>query len=271
MYTPILSSISIHSSPYTSFLSYIEGFYSFKYIYLYYFIENRAMIDALLFIFSIGLSRLSLPTAPPSLIKVIAVTGGPCGGKSTVMEELKRVLTDDGKIDVYVVPEMPTLLMAGGARYPGMDAGRELLDYEVALIRAQMSLEQAFRDIARSTGRLSVLLCDRGSVDVKAYVPLQLWNSMLAALDTTDKILLSRYDGVCHMVTAAEGAEEYYGSSTNAMRKETAEQARALEHRTRAVWAEHARRVIVDNPEEGGFETKTASAVQRILALLSAD
>jgi len=42
-------------------------------------------------------------------------------------------------------------------------------------------------------------------------------------------LVCSRYDLVLHLVTAAHGAEKFYTRSNNATRKETPEQARALD------------------------------------------
>lgn len=53
---------------------------------------------------------------PPRVWKVM-LTGGPCGGKSSSLNEISKTLSADG-FDVYSVPETPTLLMNGGCHYP---------------------------------------------------------------------------------------------------------------------------------------------------------
>ena len=42
-----------------------------------------------------------------------------------------------------------------------------------------MSLEDSFSNYAVSTGQDSVILCDRGVMDGKAYVPVETWRSVL--------------------------------------------------------------------------------------------
>ena len=75
--------------------------------------------------------------------------------------------------DVFVVPEVATLTITGGAK-PGNYSQRQHRDWEVSVLKLQMALEDNFRDIAEkcslSEGRHAVLLMDRGTMDVLAYV-----------------------------------------------------------------------------------------------------
>lgn len=52
-----------------------------------------------------------------------------------------------------------------------------------------------------------------------------------------------------HLVTAADGAEEFYTLETNedGVRLESAEQARELDKKTGAAWSSHPAHVIIDN------------------------
>merc|ERR1719223_1109274 len=87
----------------------------------------------------------------------------------------------------------------------------------------------------------------------------------------TEEYLLQRYDGVVHLVTAAEGAEAFYQSGRIVsesgqvtLRHETPEQARALDLRMQEVWKEHPQQVIVRNGP-GGFAGKLEIAAEAIL------
>jgi len=55
--------------------------------------------------------------------------------------------------------------------YPGLDGGKALVEFETGLIQAQLQLENSFTQIARSTGRPTVVILDRGLLDVGAYLP----------------------------------------------------------------------------------------------------
>ena len=41
------------------------------------------------------------------------------------------------------VPEVPTILIEGGAAYPGLEGGRRLIQFEVALLRLQLQVRGA--------------------------------------------------------------------------------------------------------------------------------
>jgi hypothetical protein len=97
----------------------------------------------------------------------IALTGGPCAGKSSSMQNITDTLLKLG-YDVYFVPEVPTVLMNGGCKYPGIDGGKLLVEFEIALMSLQLQMERSFTQIAASTARPSVLIMDRGLLDIKA-------------------------------------------------------------------------------------------------------
>ena len=69
--------------------------------------------------------------------------------------------------------QVATLTITGGAK-PGNYSQRQHRDWEVSVLKLQMALEDNFRDIAEkcslSEGRHAVLLMDRGTMDVLAYV-----------------------------------------------------------------------------------------------------
>lgn len=56
-----------------------------------------------------------------------------------------------------------------------------------------------------------------------------------------------RYDLVIHLVSAARGAEKYYGTETNQSRFETLEEAKVLDERTVLQWVQHPNLKIIDN------------------------
>jgi hypothetical protein len=182
------------------------------------------------------------------------------GRKSTLLTSIKEQLSVSG-YDVYTVPEIPSIVISNGAPYPGISAERDrLLTYEKSIINLQIQMEETFHTIAESTGRPSVLICDRGALDVSAYLPADLWNETLIFCQTTIETLQARYDLVLHLVTAADGAEKFYTLSNNAARTETIEEARDLDQRTCQAWITHPAHHIIRN-EEDGFQGKMQRAV----------
>lgn len=189
----------------------------------------------------------------------IVLTGGPCGGKTTALSAITERLQGLG-FQVYRVPEAATILLGGGVSLRGV-APDQLIGFQAELLRTLMALESAFHAIAASTGRPSVLLCDRGAMDASAYLPPDAWTALLNENDWTVVGLRDRrYEAVIHLVTAADGAERFYTTENNAVRSETPEQARALDRRVRDAWLGHPHLRVIDN------STDFAAKVQRVTA-----
>jgi hypothetical protein len=211
----------------------------------------------------------------------VVLTGGPCGGKSTVLHTLAAGLRGVDRVGAVVqCPEAATFLVeqAGVDRVGliGTAAGRFAFNFHYA--RMQLAHEEELGALATATaagaansaaGGRAVLLCDRGMVDSKCYMPAEAWGRLLAALGQTDAGLCEdRYDLVLHLVTAADGAEDAYRTAGNAARTETPAEARDLDRRMLAVWARHPRRVVIGNGAPGGLAAKTAAALAAVRALL---
>ena len=67
-----------------------------------------------------------------------------------------------------------------------------------------------------------MILCDRGVMDGKAYTSNELWQALLDETQwNTIQLRDKRYEAVIHMVTAADGAAQFYSDASNAARYET--------------------------------------------------
>jgi thymidylate kinase len=146
--------------------------------------------------------------APP--VYCFSITGGPCAGKTTAMSHLlerQSELFPDYK--VTVVPEAATLYHQYGARLPFGTAPstcgnwspeqRNLL-WEALLCELKRTLEAETTNAAIKEERPSVVLCDRGIFDSRAYLPgVQEWNDMLELAGWNEANLVSRYDHVFHL------------------------------------------------------------------------
>uniref|UniRef100_A0A7S2S009 NadR/Ttd14 AAA domain-containing protein n=1 Tax=Mucochytrium quahogii TaxID=96639 RepID=A0A7S2S009_9STRA len=201
----------------------------------------------------------------------IVLTGGPCAGKSSSMEYLADRLMDLN-YDVYLVPEVPTLLLNGGCVYPGMDGGERLITFEANLIELQLQMEQSFYNIAQSTGRPSIILYDRGLLDVAAYLPRNLWHNILNYNQwLRDGMLgvLERYDLILHLVTAANGAHKYYHSRSHRQDDISIETALEMDEKIQESYRGHPRHLIVDNSTD--FGKKLERVFEHIVDLISGD
>ena len=132
----------------------------------------------------------------------------------------------------------------------------------------QLEAERAFQKIAESTGRESVILLDRSSVDIMAYVPEDIFAELLEKAGTSMKKLLEANDLVLHFVTTALGRARVYNKEQrkNRVRKETAAEARALDEKMKHAY-EGANVVVLNNDEN--WASKQQRAVDAVVKLVT--
>ncbi len=190
----------------------------------------------------------------------VALTGGPCGGKTTSIQTIEQNFTEKG-YHVIIVPEAATILINSGIR-PFGDNGLPMFEFQRYVMRLQMQLEEHATLAASQIDAPTIIVCDRGLLDDKAYVTNSEFHQLLREFETTQFELLSRYDLVMHLTTAADGKEEYYTTSNNQARTETPAEARAKDKQTLAAWIGHDNLKIMGN--ETTFDVKIANTVQEI-------
>lgn len=87
----------------------------------------------------------------------------------------------------------------------------QAVKFQKLLMKLQMDLEQLFIDVAQMSHNHSILLIDRGVMDGQAYVNEDVWQAILDETGwSTIQLRDKRYEAVVHLMTAAEGAEEFY-------------------------------------------------------------
>lgn len=209
----------------------------------------------------------------------IALTGGPCAGKSSALEHIIEAAKEDG-YDVYTAPETATLIFNCGNTFPTTPEG--VFKFQQSLARWQLAMERSLTRLAGITGRPSIIIFDRGLLDAKGYMDDASWNQLMIDVGAggdghvngiNEEYILKRYDAVIHLVTAAEGAEEFYkwgrtvdDSGNIVIRMETPEQARELDRRMQEVWANHKRHVIIKNTA-AGFKAKLDEASTAVVSV----
>ncbi len=189
---------------------------------------------------------------------VIAVTGGPSGGKTSMLAHLGRELEDHG-VEAVIVPEQARAFIGGGLNPIALDPEH----FQEGIIRAIIAQEDIFKGLAsRLSAKRVVVLCDRGAMDSRAYVDEQTFTGILAKNGWNVPMLRDvRYDAVLHLVTAADGAAEFY--RTDNERFETAEEAVILDEKTRDAWVGHSHLHVIDNSTD--FEGKKRRALHTVL------
>ncbi|KAA0177079.1 hypothetical protein FNF27_01409 [Cafeteria roenbergensis] len=129
--------------------------------------------------------RTSVPgsASPANRVYRVVLTGGPCAGKTTALARLTQRFEDFG-FSVFRVPEAATLLQSGGLSFAGLRQ-EQVIDMQAHLMRVQAALEDEFDGIARAATRFasrpSLLLCDRGLLDGRAYVTTAMFREVILA------------------------------------------------------------------------------------------
>jgi len=195
----------------------------------------------------------------------IWITGGPCAGKTTSLATLRTELQEKG-FKVLEVPEAATLMMKGGCFIQTSTMTfAQAVKFQISLMKMQMNLEDIFIDIAINAERPCVVLMDRGVMDGSAYTSPKIWKAILNETGwTTIQLRDRRYDAVWHLVTAADGAEEFYGKNNEA-RYESVQQAKEVDLRLINAWTGHPHLKIIDNAHKGGFKGKIQVLIKTVM------
>lgn len=177
------------------------------------------------------------------------------------MAEIAKSIQERTTFRVFCVPEAATLLVKGGLRWENMTNER-IIAYQMQLLQVQIHLEDAFTNIARNCGAPALVLCDRGTMDGRAYSSKEQFDEIMQRGGwTIEQLRDQRYDAVIHMVTAAIGAEDHYTLENNQARFETIEQAREADRHLRQMYVGHPRIKLIDNLRGEGFDEKVNRTV----------
>jgi nicotinamide riboside kinase len=181
----------------------------------------------------------------------VCITGGPSGGKTTLIESIHRELA----ATVAVVPEAATILYRGG--FPRRKGPAAQIHAQKAIYYTQFELEALSTDENR--GKL--IICDRGSLDGIAYWPDQA-ATFFTAIRSDMKRECARYDWILHLDTAQRDSYDM----GNPIRIESFEEAQQLNLKVLQAWKEHSQRLII--PHYDDFLGKMSLALEVIRAIM---
>jgi predicted ATPase len=197
-------------------------------------------------------------------MKKIVLTGGPCSGKTTI----QRALKEEFPGQVLLVPEVATLLLAGGFPVPGEHlpwSPQWQASFQSAVLQVQLALEDTYILQAQHQGT-PLVICDRGLLDGAGYTPGGL-PAFSRAFGIDVEAALRRYDAVLHLESLATADPEQYGKGNNRVRFEPLKQAQQVEQAIRDAWAGHPRRLLIAGSR--GIDSKIAEVFAIIRRLLA--
>ncbi len=205
-----------------------------------------------------------------SNITRIVLTGGPCAGKTTALVKVIEHFSSLG-FKVFTIPEVPTMFTQAGMDY--LTTNREFFyEGEKATLEVQLALEDKFLRMAEACSQPCIIVCDRGTMDISAYMTKEMWEDITRAVGTSTAELRGRYDAVLHLVSAADGAEQFYTTSNNASRNEPADEkglqvARMLDKKVIGAWTGHSHLRVINNHDD--FDAKIKRVLKEISNVLA--
>lgn len=159
----------------------------------------------------------------------ICVTGGPCGGKTSIIGYLSDTFSDS----LLVVPEVASFC-AGVGIERNDSAGR--LVFQRVVLGVQLCLQENVAAVSGVTGKHVIL--DRGVLDCFAYVE----DAALLLGNVTGQAIaeyMAWYDAVIHVTSLASDFPELYVTDERNFRSEAVAEARALDMRLEQLWSPH--------------------------------
>lgn len=198
-------------------------------------------------------------------IKKIVLTGGPCAGKTTALVKVIEHFSSLG-YKVFTIPEVPTMFSQSGMDY--LTTNRKLFyEGEKATLEVQLALEDKFQRMAEQCEEPVIIICDRGAMDISAYMSPETWDTITKAVGTSTTALRDqRYDAVLHLVSAADGAEKFYTTTNNKQRTEGLEMARLIDKKVIDAWTGHPHLRVINNHED--FNNKLHRVLKEISSVL---
>jgi predicted ATPase len=197
-------------------------------------------------------------------MKKIVLTGGPCSGKTTVLQALKEEFYDQ----IMIVPEVATILLEGGFPIPGkhLEWSEDWqAAFQSAILPLQKSMEDAYAIMAADNS-CELIVCDRGVLDGAAYTPGGV-DEFCKRYGVDAIELQNRYTAVIHLESLATADPEKYGKTGNESRFEPIERAQELEKATRSVWGAHTRHLVIGGRR--GIDGKINEVIEVVKLLLA--
>lgn len=212
--------------------------------------------------YDLSRERISKPVRDEVIrqwIPRIVLTGGPCSGKSSVMNRLRNELKDV----LQCVPEVATIVIQQVGAKPPVDDPLAMRTFQRTIYDVQNGFEKVSFKQARDDGKRAILL-DRGTVDGAAYMPNGLEDLEHVCM-TTVAAEYDRYEAVICLDFPPRHIYER-DIVNNPARYETYEEATAVGERIARVWAGHPHFVRIASRDS--WEEKYQAAREAILDAL---
>ncbi len=177
------------------------------------------------------------------------ITGGPCGGKTSVIEALKQEFSQR----VIFVNEVATELL-NIFPVPGRDmalSGEWLKSFQVAVYHTQKQAEAIWLSLSQC-----VMVCDRGLLDGAAYLGDK--QAFCQLVGASEQDMLASYDWIFHLESLAVACPDRYLAlkAGNPNRYESIDGAQKVDAALKEAWSGHANHLVLSGRDD--LESKIA-------------
>jgi len=213
------------------------------------------------------------PDIPMAEMHRVVFTGGPCAGKTTTINRMKSFFSTLGW-KVLCVPETATILLGTGVYFYELTKESQTA-FQENLLKTLLQIEDTVNETAKyfvEKKNVNVMIIyDRGAMDPVSFLSAEEWDALKHKNPEWNEVDLrdNRYDQIIHMVTAANGAEQFYSLDNNCARSESIELAREIDERCSKAWIGHPCMDIVNNDYK--FEMKVNKALQVVCERIGLD
>lgn len=204
-------------------------------------------------------------------IKKIVFTGGPCAGKTTIINEVSKTLRDEG---YYVINVEETASQFIRTMIMPHENREHTLRFQDYIYRFQSVKEKIAEEYAEGLLKSNldltkdkkgiVIIYDRGIMDNRAYLPHEDYNNLLERHKCNEISSIDKYDMVIDLISLATTNPKLY--VLDGIRYETVEQATKLDQITSSAWLLHRNLKVIKPTEK--VEEKLKVVLEHIHNLL---
>lgn len=175
--------------------------------------------------------------------------------------EVLRERLGIGGVRAIFVPEAATELILSGVAPWTCDSMRE---FQTRVIALQLEREATAFGQAALDG--SIVICDRGICDSRAYLTEEGYQRALESNGIIHDQALCRYDAVFHLDTVAKDYPSAYTKANNDARFENAQEAVLANERVIEAWSEHPSLHVIGNFDS--FDEKADALYEAIMDVI---
>jgi len=196
----------------------------------------------------------------------VVFTGGPCAGKTTTINRIKNFFEAIGW-KVFCVPETATILLGSGIAFYDLTTESRII-FQENLLKTLLQIEDTINETVRYYMDVKKLNClviyDRGAMDPVAFLSEPEWDALKLKNQNWNEVDLrdNRYDQIIHLITAANGAEQFYSLHNNITRTESVAVACEIDMKLQKAWVGHPCMDVINN--ERLFEMKVTRSLQAV-------